>query len=97
MKKSIKKTKEHVVGRIAANPRRANIAEGLALQMLRPFAALAPVPREQDFGIDVVATLLRQTGKALTASGLVEATTLVALPSGANVIPSQVLSGILLD
>jgi hypothetical protein len=36
--------------------------------MLRPFAAVAPVPREEDFGIDVVATLLRQTGKALTAS-----------------------------
>lgn len=36
--------------------------------MLRPFAAVAPVPREEDYGIDIVATLLRQTGKALTAN-----------------------------
>ena len=68
MKRSIKKSKEHAGGRIAANPRRANIAEGFDLQMLRPFAAVAPVPREEDFGIDVIATLLRRTGKALTAS-----------------------------
>jgi hypothetical protein len=60
--------KEHIGGRLAANPRRANIAEGLAFQMMRSFAAIAPIPREEDFGIDAVATLIYHTSNVLTAS-----------------------------
>lgn len=60
--------KKHQAGRLAANPRRANIAEGLAFQMMRSFAAVAPVPREEDFGIDAVATLFHRSGKVLTVS-----------------------------
>ena len=58
---------EDTGGRIAANFRRANIAEGLAGQMLRPVAAIAPVPREEDHGIDFIATLLRRDGRCFVA------------------------------
>jgi hypothetical protein len=58
---------KHRGGRLAANFRSANIAEGLAIQMLRPFAAVAPVPREEDYGIDLIGTLLRRTGKVFVA------------------------------
>jgi hypothetical protein len=54
-------------GALAANFRRANIAEGLAIQMIRAFAAVAPVPREEDFGIDLLGTLLYRKGKRLIA------------------------------
>ncbi len=54
-------------GRIAANFRSANIAEGLAIQMLRPFSAVAPVPREEDYGIDLIGTLMRRSGKVYVA------------------------------
>jgi len=59
--------KQHQGGRLAANVRRANIAEGLAVQMFRPFAAIATVPREEDYGIDFVATLIQRNGKTLEA------------------------------
>lgn len=58
---------KHHGGRLAANFRAANIAEGLAFQMLRPFAALAPVPREEDYGIDAIGTLIRRTGSVYVA------------------------------
>lgn len=58
---------ENIGGRIAANFRRANIAEGLAIQMFRPFAAVAEVGREEDYGIDLIATLLRREGLSLIA------------------------------
>jgi hypothetical protein len=58
---------EHRGGRLAANFRSANIAEGLAMQMLRPFAALAPVPREEDYGIDLIGTLIRRAGRVYVA------------------------------
>ena len=54
-------------GHLAANFRSANIAEGLAIQMLRTFTAVAPVAREEDYGIDLVATLLRRAGKVYVA------------------------------
>ena len=54
-------------GALAANFRKANIAEGFAIQMIRPFAAVAPVPREEDFGTDLVGTLLYRDGKRLLA------------------------------
>lgn len=54
-------------GRLAANFRRANIAEGLAIQMFRPFSAISPVPREEDYGIDFIGTLIKKEGRVLTA------------------------------
>jgi hypothetical protein len=54
-------------GRLAANFRSANIAEGLATQMIRPFAAVAPVPREEDYGIDLIGTLIRKSGNVYVA------------------------------
>jgi hypothetical protein len=35
--------------------------------MLRPFAAIAPVPREEDFGLDLIGTLIRHEGSVLIA------------------------------
>ncbi len=35
--------------------------------MLRPFAALAPVPREEDYGIDAIGTLIRRAGRVYVA------------------------------
>lgn len=58
---------KHRGGRLAANFRAANIAEGLAFQMLRPFSAIAPVPREEDYGIDAIGTLIRHTGRVYAA------------------------------
>lgn len=58
---------KHTGGRLAANFRAANVAEGLAFQMLRPFAALAPVPREEDYGIDAIGTLIRRAGRVYIA------------------------------
>lgn len=46
--------KKDVGGRIAANFRRANIAEGIAIQVFRPFAAIATVPRDEDYGVDFI-------------------------------------------
>jgi hypothetical protein len=62
-----KKKKKDQGGRLAANFRNANIAEGLAIQMFRSFAAIAPIPREEDYGIDFIGTLIRKEGKALVA------------------------------
>ena len=67
MTKPNEESDKHKGGRLAANFRRANIAEGLAIQMFRPFAAVAPVPREEDFGVDLIATLLRSAGKCMIA------------------------------
>ena len=47
--------------------RQGDLAEGLGIQMLRRFAAVAPVPREEDFGIDAVCTALRREGRNLVA------------------------------
>src|SRR4051794_14722689 len=58
---------KNIGGRLAANFRAANIAEGLATQMLRPFAAVAPVPREEDYGIDLIGTLMRRSGRVYVA------------------------------
>lgn len=58
---------KHIGGRLAANFRAANVAEGLAFQMLRPVAALSPVPREEDYGIDAIGTLIRRTGRVYVA------------------------------
>jgi hypothetical protein len=62
-----KEKRKNVGGRIAANFRSGNIAEGLAVQMLRPFAAVAQLPRDEDYGIDLIATLIRRDGLSLVA------------------------------
>ena len=61
------KSRKNVGGRIAANPRQGNICEGIALQMLRPFSAVAPLPREEDYGVDAIATLISRSGRAYSA------------------------------
>jgi len=47
--------------------RQGDLAEGWGFEMLRRFAAVAPVPREEDFGIDAICTLLRPEGRKLFA------------------------------
>jgi hypothetical protein len=42
--------------------RKGNLAEDLGIVLLRGLAAVAPVPRTEDQGIDAVASLLRQDG-----------------------------------
>ena len=59
--------KKNIGGRLAANFRRANISEGLAIQMFRPFCAVSPFPREEDFGIDFIGTLIKKDGRTYLA------------------------------
>src|SRR6185437_17013963 len=47
--------------------RKGDLAEGLGLELLRPFAFIAPVPRPEDVGIDAVTTLFRPENKRLFA------------------------------
>lgn len=54
-------------GRIAANFRKANIAEELAILLFKPFCAIANVPRQEDYGIDFIGTLLKKNGKVYSA------------------------------
>jgi len=54
-------------GRIAANFRNANIAEELAILLFKPFCAIANVPRQEDFGIDFIGTLLKKNGRVFSA------------------------------
>lgn len=54
-------------GRIARNFRPGHIAEGLAADLCRPFLAIARVGQEEDFGVDLVGTLLRQSGRVMIA------------------------------
>jgi hypothetical protein len=49
------------------NLRGGDLSEGLGLEMLRPFAFIAPVPRPEDVGVDAVATLFSRTGRQLRA------------------------------
>jgi hypothetical protein len=54
------------------NLRRGNNNEGLGIQLLRGVGAVAPVPRDQDVGIDAVVTLLkRDEGRRLLAGSSV--------------------------
>lgn len=54
-------------GRIAANFRKANIAEELAILLFKPFCAIAHVLRQEDFGIDFIGTLLKKNGRVYSA------------------------------
>lgn len=47
--------------------RQSDLAEGLGCEMLRRFAAVARVPREEDFGLDAICTLLRPESDMLRA------------------------------
>jgi len=49
------------------NLRSGALCEGLGLELLRPFAFVAPVPRTEDVGVDAVATLSRRVGRRLIA------------------------------
>ena len=50
-------------GKLDNNLRRAYLQEAFGVTLLQGFAAVAPVPTSQDYGIDVVATLLRADSK----------------------------------
>lgn len=54
-------------GQIARNFRPGQIAEGLAIDLCRPFMAIARVDQEEDFGIDFIGTLLRQSSRTYSA------------------------------
>jgi hypothetical protein len=47
-------------GKLDSNLRQGNFQEELGILLLRSFCAVAPVPRTEDVGVDVVATLLER-------------------------------------
>lgn len=49
-----------MAGRNNANFRSGNWSEELGVLLLKGLAAVAPVPRQDDFGLDAIATLLRK-------------------------------------
>jgi hypothetical protein len=56
-----------MAGRRGRNLRGGDLAEGIGIELLRGFAAVAPVPRTEDIGIDAVYMLLRPAGQFLFA------------------------------
>ncbi|MDC0678415.1 hypothetical protein [Sorangium atrum] len=56
-----------MVGRRGKNLREGDLAEGIGIELLRTFSAVAPVPRTEDTGIDAICTLLRPEGRFLVA------------------------------
>ncbi|HHY0435701.1 TPA: hypothetical protein ACVU31_002490 [Vibrio parahaemolyticus] len=59
--------KKNSGGQLARNFRPGQIAEGLALHLCRPFMAMAHIEQEEDFGIDFIGTLLKQSSHTYTA------------------------------
>src|SRR6266581_2559768 len=49
------------------NIRSGDLCEGFGLELLRPFALVAPIPRTEDVGAHAVATLTRRDGRRLLA------------------------------
>jgi hypothetical protein len=49
------------------NLRSGDLSEGFGLELLRPFAFVATVPRPEDVGVDAVATLFKREGRRLLA------------------------------
>ena len=47
-------------GKLDSNLRQGNFQEELGVLLLRSFCAIAPVPRTEDVGVDVIATLLER-------------------------------------
>jgi hypothetical protein len=66
-------------GTLENNLRRAYLQEELGVYLLRTFAAVATIERPQDFGIDAIATLLRQS---TTRKLIAEDTFFVQLKAG---------------
>ncbi len=59
-------------GRMDDNLRHGNNTENLGLHLLRAVGAVAPVPRDQDIGIDAIVTLLkRDDGRRLVSGSTV--------------------------
>jgi hypothetical protein len=56
-----------VAGKRDANFRSGDLGETEALQLLRAVAFVAPVPREEDHGIDALVTIFREEGRSLHA------------------------------
>ncbi len=56
-----------MVGRRGRNLREGDLTEGIALELLRSFSAVAPVPRTEDTGIDAICTLLEPCNQILRA------------------------------
>src|SRR6266567_6613098 len=54
-------------GRRHADFRSGDLPEGLALELFRPIAFVAPTTRPDDFGVDAVATLFRRENRLLYA------------------------------
>jgi hypothetical protein len=54
-------------GRRLKSYRSGDINEDLGIFLLKSFSLVAPVPRQEDVGLDAVATLLRSDGKLLIA------------------------------
>jgi len=54
-------------GRRSRNLREGDLEEGIGLDLLRGFSAVAPVPRTEDTGVDAVCTLLKPAGQFLIA------------------------------
>lgn len=52
-------------GRLGSNFRQGNFHEALGVLLLQSFCAIAPVPRTEDVGVDVVATLLERRNKRI--------------------------------
>lgn len=57
----------NVGGRLAANFRAGTIAEVFAANLMQTFAAIAPIPRHEDYGLDLVGILLKRMGKVYLA------------------------------
>ena len=57
----------NIGGQLARNFRPGQIAEGLAFDLCRPFMAMAHLDQEEDFGIDFIGTLLKQSKKTISA------------------------------
>ena len=67
-----------VMGKRIRNYRTGDRAEDLGIFLFKAFCAIAPIPRQEDFGLaDAVATLLRSEGKVLVRRGLLSGPTQV--------------------
>ena len=54
-------------GRLGRNLRSGHRAEGLGIELLRAFCAVAPVPQAEDVGFDAIGTILRSDRRFLIA------------------------------
>lgn len=54
-------------GRLHRNFRPGHIVESLEIILCRPFFAIARIEQEEDFGVDFVGTLLRQSLRVMIA------------------------------